>query len=50
VLEVYREPVPAGPAPDDAWHYRERRVLLPTATVTPLAAPRSRIRVASLLP
>jgi Uma2 family endonuclease len=45
VLEVYREPVlaPAG----SGWKYDSVRS---NASVTPLAAPRARIRVAALLP
>lgn len=48
VLEVYREPVLA-PAESD-WKYNSVRRLRRNATVTPLAAPRARIRVAALLP
>ena len=47
VLEVYREPVRAA---DDEWKYDSVRLLRRNALVTPLAAPRARIRVASLLP
>jgi Uma2 family endonuclease len=49
VLEVYREPIqdPAGPG---SWTYRSVRLLRRNAVVTPLAAPRARIRVAALLP
>jgi Uma2 family endonuclease len=48
VLEIYREPVlaPAG----SEWTYDSVRRLRRNATVTPLAAPRARIRVAALLP
>jgi len=49
VLEVYREPV-RSPAALYGWKYRYVRLLKPGATVSPLAAPRSRIRVADLLP
>jgi Uma2 family endonuclease len=47
VLEVYREPVQAGP---EHWKYDSVRLLRRTAVVTLLAAPRARIRVAGLLP
>lgn len=49
VLEVYREPVrvPSRPA---EWKYASVRLLRRNAVVTPLAAPRARIRVAALLP
>ena len=47
VLEVYRDPVRT---PSGRWRYRHVRVLKPSATVVPLAAPRARIRVADLLP
>jgi len=46
VLEIYREPVRAG----DERKYDSVRILRRNALVTPLAAPRARIRVASLLP
>jgi Uma2 family endonuclease len=49
VLEVYREPTPA-PFGRDEWKYDSVRVLRRNAIVTPLAAPRARIRVATLLP
>lgn len=49
VLEVYREPVHAPPA-RGAFKYASVRVLKRNAVVTPLAAPRARIRVAALLP
>ncbi len=48
-LEVYREPVKSSAA-RYGWVYRSFRVLKPNATVAPLAAPKSRIRVADLLP
>jgi Uma2 family endonuclease len=48
VLEVYREP--ARPSPGSAWKYDLVRLLRRDAIVTPLAAPRARIRVAALLP
>ena len=46
-LEVYRRPVKtlAG-----RWKYQSLRVLKPRAAVSPLAAPRARLRVADLLP
>jgi len=47
-LEVYREPVRAPSGPD--WKYDSVRLLRRNAVVTPLAAPRARIRVAALLP
>ena len=47
VLEVYRDPVRIT---DDEWRYDSVRLLRRNALVTPLAAPRARIRVASLLP
>ena len=47
VLEVYRKPVRVA---DDEWKYDSVRLLRRNAVVTPLAAPRARIRVASLLP
>jgi Uma2 family endonuclease len=49
VLEVYREPVRA-PSGHDHWKYDSVRLLRRYAVVTPLAAPRARIRVAALLP
>jgi len=49
VLEVYREPVRAPSARGD-WKYDSVRLLRRNSTVTPLAAPRARIRVAALLP
>jgi len=47
VLEVYREPVRVG---DEDWKYDSVRLLRRNAVVTPLAAPRARIRVSALLP
>ena len=47
VLEVYREPVQVSSAD---WKYDSVRLLRRNAVVTPLAAPRARIRVATLLP
>ena len=49
VLEVYREPI-QDPSSHGGWKYRSIRLLRRNAVVTPLAAPRARIRVASLLP
>ncbi len=49
VLEVYREPVRAPSGRGD-WKYDSVRLLRRNAIVTPLAAPRARIRVATLLP
>src|SRR5712692_4292324 len=49
VLEVYREPV-AAPTGRGDWKYNSVRLLRRNAIVTPLAAPRARIRVAALLP
>jgi Uma2 family endonuclease len=49
VLEVYREPV-AGPMRARLTRYRSVRLLRPGASVTPLAAPRARVRVSALLP
>jgi len=48
-LEVYREPVRA-PSWRYGWKYGSVKLLKRGAKVAPLAAPRSRIRVASLLP
>jgi len=45
VLEVYRDPARKG-----GWTYTSVRRFERNATVTPLAAPRARIRVSSLLP
>ena len=49
VLEVYREPV-CAPSGHGEWKYVSVHLLRRNAVVTPLAAPRARIRVASLLP
>jgi hypothetical protein len=49
VLEVYREPMRA-PSGHGDWKYDSVRLLRRNAVVTPLAAPRARIRVAALLP
>jgi Uma2 family endonuclease len=49
VLEVHREPARPGPARRH-WGYAALEVLGAEATVAPLAAPSSRIRVADLLP
>ena len=49
VLEVYRDPVRA-PSGQGGWKYDSVRLLRRHAVVTPLAAPRARIRVAALLP
>ena len=48
-LEVYRNPVRAPSGRGD-WKYDSVRRLRRNAIVTPLAAPRARIRVAALLP
>jgi Uma2 family endonuclease len=48
-LEVYRDPVRA-PSHRFGWKYRNVRLLQRGATITPLAAPRRRIRVSDLLP
>jgi len=49
VLEVYRDPV-AGPSKLGGWKYDSVRLLRRNAIVTPLAAPRARIRIEALLP
>ena len=49
MLEVYREPG-QDPSCQGSWKYRSVRLLRRNAVVTPLAAPRARIRVATLLP
>ena len=49
VLEVHREPARPGPA-RRRWGYAAVDTLGPDATVTPLAAPSTSIRVADLLP
>jgi hypothetical protein len=47
VLEVYRGPVRS---PTGRWTYRRVRLLRPSASIPPLAAPKARVRVADLLP
>ncbi|HET9488585.1 MAG TPA: Uma2 family endonuclease [Methylomirabilota bacterium] len=49
VLEVHREPTP-DPAASFGWRYRSREILGPDASVSPLASPGARIRVADLIP
>lgn len=49
VVEVYRDPLPMGDAPN-GWGYRSVVVHRPPAAVAPLAVPDRRIRVADLLP
>ena len=49
ILEVHREPVRISSGHGD-WKYDSVRLLRRNAVVTPLAAPRARIRVAALLP
>jgi len=49
MLEVYREPVRAASGHGD-WKYGSVRPHRRNTVVTPLAAPRARIRVAALLP
>ena len=49
VLEVYREPI-RTPSRRHGWKYRSLRLLRRGASLSPLAAPRARIRVADLLP
>ena len=49
VLEVYRDPV-AGPSKLVGWKYDSVRLLRRNSIVTPLAAPRARIRVEAMLP
>jgi Uma2 family endonuclease len=49
VLEVYRDPTPDAAAPF-GWRYGSAETLGPEATVSPLAAPAARVRVADLLP
>jgi len=46
VLEVYRDPERTAAG---RWRYATVRVLEPGAVVSPLAAPRARLRVADLL-
>jgi len=48
LLEVYRQPARA-PARPYGWEYKSVRLLRKAATVSPLARPRARIRVADLL-
>jgi Uma2 family endonuclease len=49
VLEVYRDPAPAGEAVY-GWHYVSMATLQAGDVVSPLAAPHARIRIADLLP
>jgi Uma2 family endonuclease len=49
VLEVHREPARPGPS-RARWGYAAIEALGPDASITPLAAPSSRIRVADFLP
>jgi Uma2 family endonuclease len=49
VLEVYRDPV-AGPSKLGGWKYDSVRLLRRNSIVTPLGAPRARIRIEALLP
>ena len=49
VLEVYRDPTP-DPAASFGARYRSAETLVRQASVSPLAAPGARIRVADLLP
>ncbi len=49
VLEVYRQPVRSARA-RHGWRYARVEHLAPKAAVSPLAAPRARLRVADLLP
>ena len=49
VLEVYRDPVPVPSGRGD-WKYDSVCLLRRNAVVTPLAAPRARVRVTALLP
>ena len=49
VLEVYRDPV-AAPASPYGWRHASVTTLQGADVVTPLAAPRSRVAVADLLP
>src|SRR6266852_1872460 len=48
LLEVRRQPV-ARPSAPYGWHYRAVQMLGPSALVSPIAAPRARIRVADLI-
>ena len=47
VLEIHRDP---ARSPGGRWKYRSVRLLGPRAVISPLAAPRARLRVADLLP
>jgi Uma2 family endonuclease len=49
VLEVYREPVRSSSTPV-GWKYRRVKLLRRGTNVSPLAAPRRRIRIVDLLP
>jgi Uma2 family endonuclease len=49
VLEVYRKPARARSGRGE-WKYTSVRLVRRNAVVTPLAAPRARIRVAALMP
>ncbi len=49
VLEAHREPGPDSAAPF-GWRYRSVEALGPEGSVSPLAAPSARVRVADLLP
>jgi Uma2 family endonuclease len=49
VLEVYRQPA-ADATAAFGWMYASKQVLAPDASVAPLAAPGSAVRVADLLP
>jgi putative restriction endonuclease len=49
VLEVYREPV-RSPRSPYGWRYGRIERFGPEAVISPLAAPRARVRVKSLLP
>lgn len=49
VVEIYRQPVKA-PSRRYGWKYGSVKLLKRGATVTPLAAPRSKVRVSDLLP
>lgn len=49
VLEVYREPVRA-PSLRRGWKYRSVRLLRASGVISPLAAPRAKVRVRDLLP
>ena len=49
VLEVYRQPARRS-SRREGWKYHSVKLLKANAVVSPLAAPRARIRVAALLP